>query len=322
MSIPTVTSVQPGTGSTRGTNIVRIIGTNFRLPNPAAATGALLAAQQKTVSVKFEGIESEWAYSASSTLILARVPTWRGAYDITFPAGLDIRVANLSDLGVEIATENATLLNGYYINRPGLATESYLQRVIRETIRLFRRHVLQNTHHTTQRDYSLTPAQLQTLRAEGPMIKLMGPRLVLNRFYSLNREEDETDPLGGANGMMRRKTPVTCDMVFAVAAWANNPMHLTGLAQACLLFHRDVKFVKVEIDPSVPTLGTKDYEFEMPWDGYPAFNTDPTADDLTYITLNSIVRGVHIDEDVGTIVERGWIVTQNNGDPVLQTQAP
>ena len=322
MAVPTITAVNPSSGSTRGQNVIRIEGTNFRLPDPPSPTGPVLADQQKTVSVKFEGVESEWAYSATPDLILARVPVWDGPYDITFPAPLDVRVANLDNAGVEIPTENATLIDGYAIDRPSLAAETYLQRTVREVIRIFRRHLLQNTHHTTARDFSLTPAQQETLRASGPLVQLMGPRLPLNRFYSLNREEPEADPLGGVDGMMRRKPPVTCNVEFRVALWANNVFHLEGLIQGCLLLHRDVKFVKVAVDPSDPTQGTKDYEFEMPWEGYPDVNTDPTADDLMYATLTSVVRGVHIDEDFGTIVERGWIITQNSGDPTLQIQTP
>lgn len=322
MAVPTITGVNPSSGSTRGQNVIRIEGTNFRLPDPPSPTGPILSEQQKTVSVKFENVESEWAYTANPNLILARVPIWNGPYDITFPAPLDVRVANLDNSEVEIPGENATLVNSYAIDRPSLAAESYLQRAVREVIRLFRRHVLPNTHHTTQRDYSLTPAQQETLRASGPLVQLMGPRLPLNRFYSLNQEDPEADPLGGVNGMMRRKPPVTCNIEFTVVAWANNPTHLQGLIQAILLFHRDIKFVKVAVDPSDPSKGTKDYEFEQPWDGYPDVNTDPTADDLIYARLMSVVRGVHIDEDFGTIIERGWIITQNGGDPTLQIMGP
>lgn len=322
MAVPTITSVTPSSGSTRGQNVVRIAGTNFRLPPAPPPTGPVLSEQQKTVSVKFEGAESPWAYSASSSLILAKVPIWEGPYDITFPAGLDVRVANLDDAGVEIPGENATLADGYHIARPDLAAQSYLQRTVREVIRLYRRHVLQNTHHTTSRDFSLTPAQQKTLRASGPMVQLMGPRLPINRFYGLNREEPEQDPLGGVDAMMRRKPPVTCNVEFTVAAWANSPYHLQGLVQAILLFHRDIKFVKVAVDPSDPSKGTKDYEFEMPWDGYPDVTSDPATDDLMYAAMTSVVRGVHLDEDLGTIVERGWIITQNGGDPTVQVQAP
>jgi len=321
MAIPTITSITPSSGSTRGQNVVRIEGTGYRLPDPPPATGPVLADQQKTVSVQFEGIESEWAYSAHDGLILARVPEWEGPYDV-LPAQLDVRVANLDNSGVEIPGENVTAADAYGIDRPSLVVESYLQRTVREVIRLFRRHVLQNTHHTTQRDYSLTPAQQETLRAEGPLVQLAGPRLVLNRFHSIEREEDESDPLGGVDGRMRRKPPVTVNIEFNVVAWANNPMHLHGLVQALLLLQRDVKLVKVPRDPSNPGAGTKDYEFRMDWGAYPDITSDPSTDDLMYASTTFFVRGVHLDEDVGTIVERGWIITQNNGDPVLQVQVP
>jgi len=320
MAIPTVTSTSPNSGSTRGRNIIRIVGTNFRLPNAPAATGPIQSDQQKTVSVQFEGVESEWAYAASSNLILAKVPPWTGSYSVSFPVGVDVRVANLDDSGVEIPTENATLVDGYSQNRMSLAAEPYLQYVIRQVVKLFRIHVLENTHHTTSRDFSLTPTQQKTVRAEGPLVQLHGPRMPINRFYSSNREEPEDDPLGGVDGRMRREVPVTVDIQFGVSIWAKGDRHLKALTQALLLFHRDVIEVPVLVDPGDPSKGTKDYEFVMPWNGYPEANTDPNQSDLLSVTAQSHLRGVHIDENFGTIIERGWIITQNNGEPVLEVQ--
>jgi hypothetical protein len=322
MAIPTISGVNPASGSTRGGNVVRIAGTNFRLPPPPPVDGPVLSDQQKTVSVKFQGVESAWAYSASSSLILARVPEWSGPYDITFPAPLNVRVANLDDAGVEIVGENVTLPAAYAITRPDLVAESYLQRVVREIIALFRRHVIANTHYSTGRDFSLSPSLQETLRASGPLLQLVGPTLVLNRFYSLNQEDPESDPLGGITGMRRRKPPVTVDLVLTVVPWANNEGHLHALVQALMLFGRDIKFVRVAVDPLDLSKGTKDYEFEPEWDSFPEMNSDPTADDLVYSVSRCVVRGVHVDEDFGTIVERGWIITDNSGMPRLDFQAP
>lgn len=321
MAVPTVTSVEPSAGSTRGGDVIRVHGTNFRLPDPVPATGPIQSDQQKTLSVQFEGVESEWAYAASSTLLLAKVPTWAGAYDISFPLQLDVRVANLDNAGVEIPGENATLADAYSIDRPSLAAETYLQRAIREVIRLFRRHVLENTHHTTSRDFSLTPALQETVRAEGPLVQLHGPRMPINRFDSINVEGYESDPLGGPSGMMRRRRPVTVNLEFGVSIWAKGDRQLNGLIQAVLLFHRDIKYLKVPVDPGDPSKGTRDYEFEMPWPGFPEADTAPNSSDLLTATTQSHVRGVHIDEDFGTIIERGWVITQNDGVPVLQIQS-
>jgi len=320
MAVPTVTSVEPNSGSTRGRNVVRIIGSNFRPPNPVPAIGYVGSAQQKTVSVKFEGVESEWAYYASDGLILARVPAWTGSYKVTFPYALDVRVANLDDSEVEIPGESATLADGYSINRPSLQEESYLQRVIRELINIYRIHVLENTHHTTSRDFSGDPSSTETLKASTPLVQLVGPRMPLNRFDSINYEEPEEDPLGGADGMMRRMKPVTCDLLFEIRAFALLDRHLTGLVQAILLMHRDVLFVKVLVDPNDPSKGTKDYNLDLVWDGYPELETEPNISDLLSASMTCKIRGVHIDEESGTIVERGWRITQNDGDPVLESQ--
>jgi len=321
MAIPTITSVEPNAGTTRGRSVIRIIGSNFRPPDPIPPTGYQGTAQQKTVSVKFAGVESEWAYYAADGLILARVPEWRGSYKVAFPYALDVRVANLDNSGVEIPGENATLVGGYSIDRPSLQAESYLQRAIREVIRLYRRHVVENSHHTTSRDFSGDPSSQKTLRATTPLLQLVGPRLPLNRFDSINREEPEVDPLGGPNGMMRRMAPVTCDVFFEIRLFALSDRHITSMVQAALLMHRDIKYVGVPNDPGDPSAGTKEYDLDMPWDGYPEIETEPNISDLLSASMLCKVRGVHIDEDFGNIVERGWITTQNDGEPVLESES-
>lgn len=320
MAIPTVTSVQPGAGTTRGRSVIRIIGTNFRLPDPVASSGYVGTDQQKTVSVKFEGVPSDRAYAASAGLILARVPEWRGAYDITYPVGLDVRVANLNNAGVEITGENATLVNGYLIDRPSLQAESYLQRVVREFIMLYRRHVLQNSHGTTSRDFSGNPASQETLSATTPIIQLVGPRLYLNRFDSLVVESPEVDPLSGSNGMMRRQVPVTCDLWFEVRPFALSSRQILGLVQSVLMMHRDVRYLSVQNDPTNPANGMKRYDLDMPWEAYPEIENEPNISNLMTASMMSVVRGVHIDEEFGNIVERGWKIFQNDGEPVVDLE--
>lgn len=317
MAVPTVTTVDPSSGSTRGLNIVKIEGSGFRLPDPPDPVGEINEDQPKTVSVQFEGQESEWAYSASDSLILARVPQYRGPYDVSFPVSLDVRVANLDNSGAEIPGERATLTDGYDVERPSLVHASHLQRVLGAVIELFRRHVTENTHYTTSRDYSLTPALQKTMRASGPLVQLTGPRLVLNRFRSLNREDYEGV---GTDEWIRTKPPVTVDVQIGVNFWANQFQHLHGLVQAYLLFHRDIHAVRIDIDPADPSAGTRDYEFALPWTSYPDVDTEPSADDLISAVARSEVRGVQIDEDSATIVERGWDIVDNDGYPVVDSQ--
>ena len=89
MGVPTVTAVDPGSGPTRGYDLVAIAGTNFRLPDPPPA-GDATGDQDRTVKVSFGGVDSDWAYAASEELIYAVVPEWRGSYE-TMPLPLNVR---------------------------------------------------------------------------------------------------------------------------------------------------------------------------------------------------------------------------------------
>ena len=316
MSIPTVTAVTPAAGPTRGRNIVRVAGSNFRLPPPPPPSGYVGGEQQRTVSVRFGGVACEWAYAASATLILARVPEWAGTYDVTFPLAVDVRVANLDDAGVEIPTENATKLNAYAYGQPDLARESYLQRVCRGVLRLFRRHVLKATHIVAKRDYDDDPSSEARAVEATPVVHLIGPTLPINRPYSVNREEPEDDP-SNPGGFLRRNVPVTVDLEFEVVIWARTSMQLLALQQAVLMLFRDVTHLVVARDPAQPSLGAVQYEFAMPWEGFPSIDAVPNQADLCSARSRCIVRGVHVDDEIGTIIERGWLVTS---DPAVDVQ--
>jgi len=320
MAVPTITGVSPDSGSTRGQNMINIIGTNFNIPGPPPVSGPVQSEQPKTVSVQFEGVESEWAYCASDTRILARVPEWRGGYD-SFPLALDVRVANLDASGVEIPGENVTAADAYTINQKVLAEESYLQHVIRQLIELYRRHVTPNVHHTTSRDYSLNPTSQETLDLEGAVVGLHGPSMPINRFYALNREEPEDNPNEPPYGFTRKKPPVTVNLEFGVSVWVNNPYHLYGLCQSILMLHRDILFLRVDNDPKDPSKGYVEYELAMPWNGFPEADSAPNFSDLNSATAQCHVRGVNIDDVDGTIVERGWKVYQNDGLPVIEPES-
>lgn len=320
MAVPTVTAVDPASGPSTGLSIVRIDGSNFRLPDPPPPTGPLGGPAQRTVKVTIGGIDSDWAHSVDAATIYARVPEWRGNYGLAFPVDLDVRVANLDNAEVEIPGENATLADGYAVNRPSLQAESYFQRVIAELITIMRRHLLPDVYLTASRDYDPDPGtNLARLFSKLPCVHLVGPDTNLNRFYSVNREEPE-EVSGDPNMWTRKKEPVTVDLEFRVVGWADNMRHLSSLGQAVVILFRDVKWITILKDPANPGLGTVRYELDMPFSGQPDYNTEPSTDDLRNFRATVQIRGVHIDPEAGTIVERGADLFAGDGEPDLDTQ--
>lgn len=317
---PTVSAVTPASGNTRGGNMVVITGTNFLLPAPPVAAGYLGGAAPRTVKVSFEGVEAPWAEAASATSIYATVPEWRGTTPQTWPLALDVRVANLNTNGSERTGEVATRVDGYALTRLELARECYLQRVVRELLRLLKRHVADNVGIALGRDYDDDTTDWARLRATAPCLTLAGPTSELNRFYSLNMEPDEEDPLDAAR-WLRRRPPVTVDLGFTVRGYAHAMEHLYAMGQALLLTFRDIVRLRVLRDPANEAAGFVEYEVEVAWEAHPGFTSAPSVDDLFYFDARLLIRGVHLDDESGTVIRRGWIVSTNAGEPTVDTQA-
>lgn len=319
MAVPSITSVDPSSGLTKGRQLVEIHGSGFRIPPAPPPTGYLGGSAQKTVSVQFGGEESPWAHALSPTRVQARAPEYRGPYDASFPLSLDVRVANLDDSGAEIAGEEDTLSGAYTIARPSLQTEGVLQRVIGEFIRLMRRHVLANTHLSTHPDFDDDPSDAldEVAKAELPRLELGGPDLSENRFYSYNRRPEVDDPDNPPDGYLRRRRAITVDARFDLTGFARSQRVLLGLAQATSLFFRDVRWVQIERDPSDPSLGIANYELAMPFDGQPEIESGPELDSLRSFGAVAIIRGVDVDETDSIVVERGIRLP---ADPSIDSQ--
>lgn len=298
--------------------MIRIAGTNFRLPPAVPSTGYLGGEQPKTVSVQFDGQESEWAYVASDELILARVPQYRGPTNITFPAAQAVRVANLDDSEVEIPGEAVVATDAYSMSRPGLAEESYFQRVVRAFLQLFKRHVIENAAVMSSRDAASENYTDERKASQTPGVYLIGPRTLVNRFDSINREEPEDDTVD-VNTWNRKRYPVTLDFEFDLAIYASTQRHLFALCQACVLLFRDITEVRVT-DFANQSTPYKDYEIEMMWSFHPSNESVPNQDDLYEATAGVMIRGVHVDDDSGTVIQQGWRITANDELPVIDIQ--
>jgi hypothetical protein len=318
MSIPTITTVAPVSGPSRGGDVIIINGTNFRTAPSAAPVGYTSTDEQQTVSVKFEGVASPFAVAASATKIQAVVPEWRGSYKLAFPIAVDVRVANLDDVGVEIATENVTRVDGYAYTRPSFATECYLQRVLRELVKLFRRHLSPNVHLTASRDYTDDPADHARMRATAPVFHIIGPRLP-ESFIDTQRKldpEDTTYP-----EFIEKKPPTWCDLEFDLNLYAETPAAMLAMLQAFVKFGRAGLKVRVPNVAALPAGAYKDYDLWMPSDGIPQPDLAPDILGLLNAQGGFSVRGVQIDDEAGTVIDRGWRITANDGDPTVETEA-
>lgn len=308
MAVPTITSIDPTAGSSKGTNLVKIYGTNFSIATPPTAEGYHGGPEQQTVSVKFEGVEADWAGAASDTLIFCRASRWSGSYD-ALPINADVRVANLDANGVEVPGENATLLDAYTIDRPQIIG-STVQSLCEELIALFRRLFLENTHITMSRYFVEDTAFLDRVRAEVPVVYLVGPSLSRDGLRTRYRREAYEDPLDSLR-YEQKAPPVYVVMNFDVRCYADNSQHAMGMQQQLALLFRDVGYFSFQ---------GRDLEFRMPFNQYPSVINVPNQSDLQSVRCGLSIRGVQVDDETGTMVERGTIVFENDGDPIIELQ--
>lgn len=318
MAVPTFVSITPSSGKTKGTNLVKIEGTNFRVPT-IEPSGEVNGAEQFTVKVEFEGVESEWAASASDTIIYARVPEYTGGWD-TIPATLDVRIANLDDDGDEIAGENVTESDAYTVDRTSFTDQPYLMRVTEMLIRRLKRHLMTDVGITISRDYDDDPTTVDRLRSNLPAIYVSGPDIErTGGVYHFPVNDAEENPLD-TDEFVLKSPPMVVDLFFTVRGWADNPYHLYNMTQQLMLLFRDLPYLDVEVDPAQPDLGSVEYPVELDWAGFPDLEAAPGFSDLENFQARLKIIGVHIDEESGTIFTRGKKITTNDGEPTVETE--
>lgn len=309
MAIPTIATITPNTGLTRGGNVVELTGTNFRVPPAPPATGYLGGVAPQTVRVAFAGVASTWAHAITTSKAVARVPTWAGALSTAMPLLVDVRLANLNDLGTEIATENVTKTSAYTYGLPALSPERRLQAATGALVATLRRHILPNVHVLTARDYDSTTGTVPRAPATIPAIHVSGPSCRLNRFDSVDYATAEATSVGGYT-WQRFTRPVTMDLTYQVEGWAANPWHLHALAGQFVLLFRQHPWLAITTDPTNPSAPTERHQIEVEWENHPSFGAMvPGSDDLIGWRAGVMVRAVHLSDEPGMIIEQGWNAT-------------
>ena len=317
MAAPTITSVTPSEGLTGGGNIVIIEGTNFKLPSSPTPTGYVGGEYPLSVAVSFGGEASDWAHVITETVIYCKVPEWKGDWDQSFPVSLDVRVANTDSDGTEIDGENATLADGYTIDRQSFVEISMLQRVLSEFINIFKRHLMSNVSMMIGAEYDDDTTDPERLRAQAPCTYLIGPVLTPNRLATMTYQNAEEDPLD-SDAFRRFSDPVVVDIAFEVQIWAKSARHIMAMTQAFLAMFRDVTSIIIKRDPDDPGSDDMRYDIMIPFVGYPVIGQRPGFDNLYEMKSSCEIKGVHLDLESGTIIERGWRITDNDGEVGIQ----
>jgi len=192
MATPTITTISPETGGTRGATLLEIAGTNFRCRPTAYGLPPLVSGP--TVRVTIGGHACPKVYPVSSSLLGVLTPRCvqnpnravdSPDYDV-FPP-LDVVVTNLDDSGNPIAGESATLPLGFTYSRQllgapivGTDLEPPVSQVLRAFVQDLRRDVWRSVSVRAAPDFA----------DEGASYTLLGPSPTVAIKVSIGRDEE------------------------------------------------------------------------------------------------------------------------------------
>lgn len=301
MAMPTLTAVTPTAGPTSGGDLARLTGTGF-------------AAQ---VAVTFGG--------APAQVLAVRAEAGGFVADVRTPAHaeavVDVTLRNLDAAGVSVPGEEATLAGAYRFLRPRIVQESDLTRLVRALLRELKRQVLANVSMTVSIDYDDTTVDGMNVVAISklPSLVLSGPRVAENRFFSTN--EPHEDVVAGAGGpeLLRRRPPLTVDLVFTLTAASDRTVELLNLMAAVATFLNRNHWVELPRDAGDPGAGTVRWEMDPDGD----FQTRLDGpDDVRTFTCGFVVRGFDLDEGLPLDLGRAVLEPELHTEPIAEGGAP
>ncbi len=292
MASPTFSFIQPAAGPSSGGDLVRVVGTHF-----GDRVRVLLG-------------------STPAVVVLVREERGQRNIEIRTPAhapGLvSLELTNLDVGGTPIAGESLLVANAYRFERPTIAREADLTRVIRQLLREMKRQVVANVSTSVSVDYDDTADDQSVIAmAKLPSVVLTGPTLRQNRFYSAN--EPHYDVVGTPTGLqaVRRRPPLTVDLAFGLTVASSRTAELFNLMGSVATFLNRNRWLELPRDPSALDRGSVRWELEADGD----FRTQlASRDDLRVFTCGFVVRGFDVDEglplDRNPMVERPELETE------------
>ena len=296
----------PAEGPTAGRALVEIYGSGFRtVPAPSSSGptgptygGVVIASEQRTVRVRFGGVDAERVDVVRSNLI--RVITPVCPLEVPKPGELpggavDIEITNLDDSGSPIVGETLTVTGAYTYRMVKLdsATPADLTRAIRALLVSAANQVLNNVILTQHTDYDPDTSTAFVENATTPALVFSGPAMPENRFYSLN--EDPEERIGDVVEIRRK--PRTVDLVFRVIGITDSITELLNLMALATEWMNRNPYFYVLRDDADPSKGSARYEFVQ----LQEFETTsrPSASNVHYFSGQIAIRGFDIESLAG-----------------------
>lgn len=281
MTAPTVNTISPASGDSLGQSLVEIIGTDFNL----AAIG--------TVVVFFGTELATEVRVVSSTRLFCRTPKLA-------PQVVDVTVRNVTPNppGPDII-EDVVVVDGYEFKRLSIQTrpdfqgDSTIRAMTRQLLKEFQTHVLENTYHDMHSEYPTLEDSLleQEHQAEAPSIKILGPTLAEDRFYSHNGDVTvEVTP--GDYRLVRQ--PYTVMPTYRLVGLGRTSGEAQNLHRSVLNYFDKTRFLSVPVNGVDGTDGYANYEMDVVREQAGDFNSEATRQANYQFSMSFMLRGVHL----------------------------
>lgn len=321
MAVPTITTIVPTIGHTRGRGLVEILGSGFQtwvIPPP---TGAPTPDAWPTVEVLFGGAPgTEVAVVSSSRLFVRAPPSPLGGVKPNFGEGLvDVTVRNVDEHGVVIGAETDTFIDGFEYRRQQLSEESNLARVVRMLLQEMKRQIIPNVSNTTHSDFDLESADLLDIVdvAELPAVVIFGPNIQENRFFTLNGTVARQLSSGEYE---TRPASDTDDLFFTFVAVSDLKLEALNLQSSVRTFFANNKWLTIARDPNDLSLGEVKYDMQLDAAGIGFTPSGDGKSNLRSFSGSFVVRGFDHEDLTGfpgsNVVARTHEVTE---EPSINT---
>lgn len=269
MAVPTVTTITPASGPSMGGNMVEIIGTGFRLPDPPPASGPAPALVE-TVLVEFGGVPATKAIPVSATRMFVPVPKYPLVQSNGKPltsALVAVEVTNIDNSGVPIPGETVSVADAYTYGRPDISAEneSDFTRLVRTLLRLLKSEVLPNVVLEIDTDYDEDLNTPQPEHGDLPGIAVHGPEVTENTFYRDWSDREDT-ALGTGETLIQRRSH-TVDLGFDIIGYSDNELEFLNLLALAEQWKDRNQKIYMDCDPDDPGAGQVGYDFIFAVDG-------------------------------------------------------
>lgn len=295
MAVPTIALVTPNEGSTIGSTLIEIYGTNFQLP--AIPNTVPVPVQPPAVEVLFDGIPSPLVEVITDGRLLITTPPHAEVNTAGSVGGVDVIVRNLDLNGDVIAGETVTATAAYTYQLPQLYRLTRLQYLVDSFITLLKERInpeVMLNSPSTDWDDSPNDGLSITAIAKFPAIVLNGPSIRESRFYSVNTfTETDLQPPTIEEFTVRRE-PRTVNIGFEVLLLSNNTQEILNLSDAFTEFMHVTKLFSVPVDISDPTGDTVDIELDFQGGGDLSWATEENDSNVKQMRGSIILRGFDI----------------------------